>query len=81
MTAEGSGPPGLWTSRRDSLFSRFSFVSASSSDKGGFAVCGVKAVRGEASHKPSPHKQQRALALDADTKGFLGFGFKVGSKN
>ena len=56
-------------------------MSASSSDKGGFAVCGVKAVRGEASHKPSPRKRQRALALDADTKGFLGFGFKAGSIN
>ena len=51
-------------------------MSTSSSDKGGFAVCGVKAVRGEASHKPSPRKRQRALGLDADTKGFLGFGFK-----
>ena len=50
-------------------------MSASSSDGGGFAVCGVMAVRGEASHKPSPRKRQRALALDADTKGFLGFGF------
>ena len=52
-------------------------MSASSSDKGGFVVCGVKAVRGEASHKPSPRKRQRALALDADTKDFLGFGFKT----
>ena len=77
VTAEGSGPPGLWTSRRDSLFSWFSFVSASSSDKGGFAVCGVKAVRGEASHKPSPRKRQRVLGPDDDTKGFLGFGFKT----
>ena len=72
----GSGPPRQRASRRDSLFSRFSFGSASSSD-GGFAVCGVMAVRGESSHKPSPRKRQRALSLDADTKGFLGFGFKT----
>ena len=52
-------------------------MSASSSDRGGFAVCRVKAVSGEASHKPSPRKRQKALGLDdADTKGFLGFGFK-----
>ena len=38
---------------------------------------GVKAVRGEASHKPSPRKRQRALGPDADTKGFLGFGYKT----
>ena len=76
LSAEGSEPHGQRTSRRDSLFSRFSFVSASSTDKGGFAVCGVKAVRGEASHKPSPRKRQRVLGLDADTKGFPGFGFK-----
>ena len=77
LSAEGSEPHGQRTSRRDSLFSWFSFVSASSTDKGGFAVCGVKAVRGEASHKPSPRKRQRVWGPDADTKGFLGFGFKT----
>ena len=29
------------------------------------------------SRKPSPRKRQRALGHDADTKGFLGFGFKT----
>ena len=75
LSAEGSGSHGQRTSRRDSLFSRFSFVSASSSDKGGFAVCGVMAVRGEASHKPSPHKRQRALAPWRWHKGFSWFWF------
>ena len=75
VSTDGSGPPGQRTSRRDSLFSRFSFVSASSSDKGGFAVCGVMAVRGEASHKPSPHKRQRALAPWRWHKGFSWFWF------
>ena len=77
LSAEGSGPHGQRTSRRDSLFSRFSFVSASSSDKGGFAVCGGRR-RLEAKPLTSlhPRKRQRALGLDADTRGFLGFGFK-----
>ena len=35
------------------VFLRFSFVSASLSDIGGFAGCWVMAVRGVASHKPS----------------------------
>jgi hypothetical protein len=56
---------------------RFFFVSASLSDRGGFAGCWVMAVRGVASHKPSPGKRQRALALDAGTKGFIGFGYKT----
>ena len=37
----------------------------------------VEAVRGQASHKHSNHKWQRAKALGADTKGFIGFGRKL----
>ena len=61
----------------DSLFSRFGFGSASASGKGGFAVCGGRR-RLEAKPLTSlhPRKRQRALGLDADTRGFLGFGFK-----
>ena len=59
------------------VFLRFFFVPASSSDGGGFAVWWVMAVRGVASHKPSSNKWQRALALDAGAKGFLGFGYKT----
>ena len=57
----------------DSLFSWFSFVSAPRTDEGGAAICGMGAERGEASHKPSSHKWQRAIALGADAKGFIGF--------
>ena len=45
---------------RASLFFRFSFVSGPRSDGGGSALCGMRAGRGSASRKPSPHKGQRA---------------------
>ena len=61
---------------RVSLFCRFSFVSAPRSDGGGSVIWALRAVRGPASHKNSKPKWQRAKALGADSKGFIGFGHK-----
>ena len=44
VSAEGSGPPGQRTSRRDSLFSRFSFVSAPRFDAGESAIVGAEGL-------------------------------------
>ena len=38
------------------------FVSAPRFDEGESDICGLRAVRGKASHKPSNHKWQRALS-------------------
>ena len=44
LSAEGSGPHGQRTSRRDSLFSRFSFVSAPKFDAGESAIVGAEGL-------------------------------------
>jgi hypothetical protein len=49
------------------------FVSAPRFDEGESDICGMRAGRGNASHKPSTHKWQRAKALGADTKRFYLF--------
>ena len=77
--AKSQQPKSGKDSRGWAVFLRFFFVSAALSDTGGFVICWVMAVRGVASHKPSAGKRQRALALDAGTKGFIGFGYKTKS--
>ena len=52
------------------------FVSAPRFDEEESAICGLRAVRGEASHKPPTRKWQWALALGADTKRFSWFWLK-----
>ena len=56
-------------------------MPVSRSDEGGSPGEGVMAVRGEASHKPSSPSPGRGAALDAGTKGFLGFGYKTKNQN
>ena len=46
-------------------------MSASSSDKGGFAVCWVMAVRGVASHKPSSSNGKGRWPLTLAQRVFL----------
>ena len=62
VSTDGSGPPGQRTSRRDSLFSRFSFVSAPRFDVGESAIGGVEGGERRASHKPSAPTMAEGLS-------------------
>ena len=48
-------------------------MAAARFDVGESDICGLRAMRGKASHKPSIRKWQRAQALGADTKRFSRF--------